>query len=259
MGSIGKDTHGWEIGIGRWNNHNTPERGGGSSMRFGTVDDFVNFLNTHLPSVGGIFESLRINDLGGGSYNVGWNNESEQTEGWGITITSSGFLADVGGIISNSNPLTWINTGLGFASLNYGLRANFLRQNELWHYSKNGNLHHRFEKSWNKGKFKNVRTHQTRHLAKARGVSNGLAWVALGTTGVNIYQTGQVKASDVLYASMAAASFTGVGSIVAGVFFIADLGVMAHSYISSGGKQVKNTGDYLDDYFDGGVIYDHNN
>jgi len=151
-----------------------------------------------------------------------------------------------------SDPLFWINTSLGFSSVYVGYKANFHLQNEVWHKAKNGKFHNVFEKSWKKSKYRNVRANQTSKLQLPRNVSNGLAAASLVMIGVNVYKTGELKASDVLYATMAGASFTGVGSVVAGIFFIADFATMGVSYLATG--EAKSIGNYLDENTNGGVI-----
>ncbi len=155
-----------------------------------------------------------------------------------------------------SDPLFWINTGLGISSTYVGFKANFHIQNELWHLSKNGTLHTIFEDSWKKSKYKNVREFQVKKVQLPRNISNGLAATSLVMTGVNVYKTGELKASDVLNATMAAISFTGIGSVVAGVYFVADLATMGTSYLIEG--EAKSIGDYLDENTNGGVILDKN-
>jgi RHS repeat-associated protein len=151
-----------------------------------------------------------------------------------------------------SDPLFWINSSLGFSSLYVGYKANFHLQNEIWHLSKSGQVHNSFEKSWNKSKYKNVRTHQTSRLQLPRNISNGLAATSIIMTGVNVYRSGDLKGSDVLYATMAGISFTGVGSVVSGIFFVADFATMGISYLATG--EAKSIGNYLDEKTNGGVI-----
>jgi RHS repeat-associated protein len=156
-----------------------------------------------------------------------------------------------------SDPLFWINSALGFTSLYVGYKANFHLQNEWWHQSKNnGKIHNIFEQSWNKSKYKNVRTHQTSKFQLPRNIGNGLAVASLVMTGVNVYKNGELKASDVLNASMAAISFTGVGSVVAGIYFVADFSTMGISYLTTG--EAKGIGTYLDEFSNGGLLINKN-
>ena len=155
-----------------------------------------------------------------------------------------------------ADPLFWINGGLGVASTYTGYKADFLTRNELWHKSDNGKLHSVLDKSWNKTKYRNVREHQVGKVQLPRNISNGLAATSIVMTGVNVYRTGELKASDVLYTTMAGVSFTGVGSVVAGIFFVADLATMGTSYLING--EAKSIGDYLDESTNGGVILNKN-
>jgi len=47
------------------------------------------------------------------------------------------------------------------------------------------------------------------------------------TASALVIDNGELKTSDVLYTTMAGISFTDVGSVVAGVFFMADLATYA--------------------------------
>jgi hypothetical protein len=57
--------------------------------------------------------------------------------------------------------------------------------------------------------------------------------------------SGEVKPSHVINATMLGASFSGIGSIVAGVWFVADMGTMGVNYLVSG--EAKGLGDMIDE------------
>lgn len=53
-------------------------------------------------------------------------------------------------------------------------------------------------------KYQNVRAHQISVTSGARALSSRLGVASIAMTGINVVATGQLKASDVLYSSMAA-------------------------------------------------------
>jgi RHS repeat-associated protein len=150
----------------------------------------------------------------------------------------------------SDDPLFWINSVLGSSSLYYAKKAGYLTKNEFWHVDSRGIVHTIIDNKWSKSK--NVRIFQTRKFQLPRNISNGLAAASIITTAYNVVDKGELKASDVLYATMAGISFTGVGSVVAGVFFMADLATMGFTYVRDG--KSKSIGDILDENTRGGVL-----
>jgi len=71
-----------------------------------------------------------------------------------------------------------------------------------------------------------------------------------------VIDNGELKTSDVLYTTIAGISFTDVGSVVAGVFFMADLATMGYTYIRDG--ESKSFGEILDENTNGGVLINKN-
>ena len=68
----------------------------------------------------------------------------------------------------------------------------------------------------------------------------------------DIAMSGEIKWSNVINTGMAAASFTGVGSIVAGVWFIAGFGTMGINYLMGNGTV--GLGDMIDEWAGGPII-----
>lgn len=98
------------------------------------------------------------------------------------------------------------------------------KTNELWHIQKNGTL----RTAWSSLRNNNfVRASKELSLSKTAGLrsfSNKVAVVSLLVTGYGIATTGVIKPSDALNATMAGISFTGVGSLVLGAYFVTDFG-----------------------------------
>lgn len=76
-------------------------------------------------------------------------------------------------------------------------------------------------------------------VAKARNISTKLTHagaVLIGAVliGADILLSGEIKPSHLINGAMLGVSITGVGTIIAGVWFIADYGTMGINYIFTG-------------------------
>jgi hypothetical protein len=150
--------------------------------------------------------------------------------------------------ISNytSDPLFWINGALGFAGVGVAYQGEFWKTNGLWHMQKNGTTRFRWNAKWNNNFVTQSRLGSLKATSALRTASNYLAGASLVLTGVNIARNGEVRASDILNATMAGISFTGLGSLVAGAYFLTDLGV---TYFTG-----TSLGDRLDKWVGGPVV-----
>ncbi len=139
-----------------------------------------------------------------------------------------------------SDPLFWANTGLGMASTVATIKGDFLTRNEIWYKTKTkGVAWHWQTKRWNNPGSKAWRVQQLNTVKGIRSLGSKMGLASGVLLGVDIYQKQQVNASHVLNAAMVGVSFTGVGAIVAGVYFAADVGVL----MTTG----RSIGDYVDD------------
>ena len=71
-------------------------------------------------------------------------------------------------------------------------------------------------------------------LAKARNISTKLTHAGAVLIGADILLSGEIKPSHLINGAMLGVSTTGVGTIIAGVWFIADYGTMGINYIFTG-------------------------
>ena len=71
-------------------------------------------------------------------------------------------------------------------------------------------------------------------VAKARNISTKLTYAGAVLTGADILLSGEIKPSHLINGAMLGVSITGVGTIIAGVWFIAGYGTMRINYIFTG-------------------------
>jgi RHS repeat-associated protein len=128
------------------------------------------------------------------------------------------------GFDNTPNSLYTINAALGFAGVGVAYQGDFWKTNELYHLQKNGKVRFRTDKLWNNNFVKQSRLGSLKATSGLRTASNYLAVASLALTVTNVAINSQVNPSDLLNATMAGISFTGVGSLVAGAYFLVDFG-----------------------------------
>jgi len=152
----------------------------------------------------------------------------------------------------SSDIVQYANIGVGITSSAVVYIGGFLRSNELYHLQKNGKIITPFTKTanglsyWNNNFAKQSRLNQLNKVKGVRNFGNKLGVIAGALTLYDVIDTGQVKPSHVINSLMIGASFTGVGAIASGIYFVADFG----TYLFSG----KGIGDRLDENY--GPVYD---
>lgn len=82
-------------------------------------------------------------------------------------------------------------------------------------------------------------------VQNARNLSTKLTKVGGALLVADIALSGDIKPSHVINGIMLGASTTGVGSIVAGAWFVADFGTMGVNYLING--EAKGIGDMIDE------------
>ena len=82
-------------------------------------------------------------------------------------------------------------------------------------------------------------------VAKARNISTKLTYAGAVLTGADILLSGEIKPSHLKNGAMLGVSTTGVGTIIAGVWFIADYGTMGINYIFT--REAQGISDMIDE------------
>ena len=117
--------------------------------------------------------------------------------------------------------------------------------NEAWHLTKTRGLSNVFSRArWTNPGAKYWRTTQAMPFRGIRDIGDGLAGVGVGLAAANVLMTGEIKPSDGINLLMAGLSFTVWGSVVAGVWFVADFGTMGVNIIMGNGHV--GLGDMID-------------
>ena len=126
------------------------------------------------------------------------------------------------------DPMFYINGGIGVARTGATIKGGYHLSNELYHYTRSsGNLHFRGGKYWN-----NPFVNNSKAAIAARGGAWRSAGTKLGYAGIAIttgdaLMSGEFRTSQGINVAMntLAIAVPGVGSIVAGVYFVADIGL----------------------------------
>ena len=105
----------------------------------------------------------------------------------------------------------------------YGFKG-YTTHNEWWWKQKNGTWRWRTNATKSNYLFNRSYKLKGNALTKAKALSTKLAIVNAGLIITDVAVNKQIKASHVINGLMTGLSFTGVGSIISGVWFIADMG-----------------------------------
>ncbi len=139
--------------------------------------------------------------------------------------------------------MTGVNTTVGGLSTYMVYEGGYYKWNEVWHSFKHKPTAWAGQKRFKQ--LKGIRTIQKNKVAGARSVAGKLTKVGGVLLVADIGLSGELKPSHAINATMLGVSTTGVGAIIAGVWFIADFGTMGVNYIING--EAKGISDMLDD------------
>ena len=204
-------------------------------------------------------------------------------EGLDFALQGAGFALDLDNVVvtpgsnrgessssddysSIGNIVKWgvwgVNTGVGVASAYTVYKGAYLTSNELWHrtMTKPRNTYTTWSKLKNGQRafdnplIKRSQTLQANKVATVRGIGDKLTKAGAVLLVADIALSGELKPSHGINAAMLAASTTGVGAIVAGVWFLADFGTMGVNYLLGNGA--KGIGDMIDESLGTYKMYD---
>lgn len=111
----------------------------------------------------------------------------------------------------------------------------FFKYNELWHQTKTPGTSFSWHSKWKNPGAKYWRGQQLKPFQSARNLGDKLTKAGGILLAADIAMSGEVRPSHIINGTMLGISGTGVGSIVAGAWFITDMGVGAINYISGSG------------------------
>ena len=119
------------------------------------------------------------------------------------------------------------NFALGATGTAIAYKGKFLNSNELWHKLTSGKKEIRWRwqtSKWNNPgaiRWRNVYVNKVKGL---RSLGNKLGIASLAFTGIDIYSSKEIRASHALNTFMTGISFTGLGAVVSGSYFMIDTG-----------------------------------
>lgn len=146
------------------------------------------------------------------------------------------------------------NTSVGGISTLTVYKGGFLTMNEVWHKTNTSGVRWFYQPQWNNPGAVHWRNVQISKVSKIRGVSSGLTKAGGVLVVADVFLSGELKPSHSVNGVLLAASTTGVGAIVAGAYFIFDMGWGAVNYIGNG--EFSTFGDYLDGSVGAFELYD---
>jgi len=121
------------------------------------------------------------------------------------------------------NDIKWTNGILGGISTRNVYTSGYLKYNNLWHKTKTRGYSFATQNKWNNSRAKYWREQQIKSFQSGRNIGKALTKIGSGLVVADVLMSGQMKPSHYINGGMLAASGTGVGSIVAGIWFVADM------------------------------------
>lgn len=176
----------------------------------------------------------------------GFGNDSHSNDG----VIESALVSNEnqsGNVVGSSisTGLWGVNTTIGGLSTYMVGKAQFHRMNEAWHITKTAGTSFFWQNKWQNPGAIYHRANQVAKVQNARNLSTKLTKVGGALLVADIALSGGIKPSHVINGIMLGASTTGVGSIVAGAWFVADFGTMGVNYLING--ETKGIGDMIDE------------
>jgi len=146
------------------------------------------------------------------------------------------------------------NVGLGAASTYMVYKGGYYKWNEAWHLTKTRGIRYCFQRQWKNPGAAYWRKAQTGSVRSARNTAGKLTKVGGVLLVTDIALSGELKPSHAINAVMLGVSSTGVGSIVAGAWFLLDFGTMGVNYLING--EAKGLSDMIDESIGTFEMYD---
>ena len=153
---------------------------------------------------------------------------------------------------SLSNAFFTANTAVGTISTANIPGTGVFKYNEVWHQTKTRGTSYVWKKKWKNPGANYWRGQQIKPYQSARNLGNHLTKAGGVLLVADIAMSGQIKTSHLINAGMLTISTTGIGSIIAGAWFIVDMGVGGINYLNGDG--FRTLSDIIDDSTGGSLI-----
>ncbi len=128
-----------------------------------------------------------------------------------------------------NDPMFYINAGIGLASIEATIKGGYHLSNDMYHYTRSsGRLHFKGGRYWEN----NITLDKSRAAIEKRGgawrqIGTKLGYAGIAVTTGDAILSGEVRASQGINIAVTAFAIgvPGVGSIVAGLYFVTDFGL----------------------------------
>lgn len=137
------------------------------------------------------------------------------------------------------------NFSVGTLSVIKTYQGKFHKWNEVWHQTKHRGVAFFWQSRWDKHFSKVWRRANIESVSPARKWASRATKVGGVLLVADIALSGELKPSHAINATMLGASTTGVGSIIAGVWFLADAGTLLFNLVVN--QENRGLGDIIDD------------
>jgi hypothetical protein len=151
-----------------------------------------------------------------------------------------------------SNTTWWVNTAVGTGATANIPRTGVFQYNDLWHQTKTRGVSFAWQKKWKNPGAKFWRGQQVKGFQGSRSLGTKLTAVGGALLVADVAMSGEIKTSHLINGAMLAVSMSGVGSIVAGAWFVADMGTIGVNYLING--EAKGLGDMIDEATGGPLV-----
>lgn len=138
-----------------------------------------------------------------------------------------------------------LNIGIGSYSTFLVYEGGYYKWNEVWHQTKTRGTAYCWESRWKKNFSVQNRAKDINTVSKYRKTAGKLTKASGVLLVADIAISGEIRPSHAINGAMIGVSTTGVGSIVAAIWFAADMGTMGINLLISG--EAKGLGDIIDE------------
>lgn len=143
----------------------------------------------------------------------------------------------------------YTNLGVGTFSTYLVYSGGYYKWNEIWHKTKTAGTAFRWESRWKKNFSIQHRVKDISKVAKYRNIAGKVTKGSGVLLAADVVISGEIRPSHIINGTMLGASTTGVGSIVAAIWFVSDLGTMGINILISG--EARGLGDMIDEGLSG--------
>jgi RHS repeat-associated protein len=226
--------------------------GGGNYTPFGQTQAYADLMDSF--QNGGDFSLKTKNGYmswwTGGA--LGDANTAQEMIGHMLKLINGDSFNNIDSSQTISNTTWWVNTAVGTGATANIPRTGVFQYNDLWHQTKTRGVSFAWQKKWKNPGAKFWRGQQVKGFQGSRSLGTKLTAVGGALLVADVAMSGEIKTSHLINGAMLAVSMSGVGSIVAGAWFVADMGTIGVNYLING--EAKGLGDMIDEATGGPLV-----